>query len=170
MGAGETLLVFQTKQLVPRDDDDSGHPSMLVTTTRKFHTQNFLASGTDWYVFCPGVMPSGYFNGGIDVYIYWTATTAAANDISWKTSFEKIADTFDISTDSFAAAIEVVDTGNVGGADFLQICNTSHLHSEIDGIVAGDSFRLRLERDTGDASDTHAGTAELHMIEIREAS
>jgi hypothetical protein len=40
----------------------------------------------------------------------------------------------------------------------------------IDGITAGDLFRVRVQRIGGDAADTMTGDAELVAVEIRSAA
>lgn len=93
------------------------------------------------------------------------------NDVVWEVSIE--ADTTPTdglnahTSDSFAAGNAGTSTvpGTVGVRGTLSITLTQN-----DSIAAGDSVRFRLRRDSNNGSDTAAGDAYVHSLEIRDAA
>lgn len=120
-------------------------------------------------VFFTGFMPRSYAGGGITVQLHWMAATATAGTIGWDVSIERVSDSAtDLDSDSFAAAqtvnaVEVNATSGVPSTGSAAFTNGS----QMDNVVAGDLFRLRVRRDV--ATDTAAGDAQLLGIEVRES-
>ncbi len=171
MAKGNSLMTFTSFKASYPDAGEAPYPSKLVAigTIRQAEVINFIAApGSNLWVYFTSKMSSYYSNHGIEVYIYWTASTAEANDVIWGAAFEYVIDGMLITADSFATAQTVTDTGNAGGSDYLQICNISFTNAQIDGIVADSAFRMKFYRDTDDAGDDHTGIAQLHTIELRE--
>lgn len=116
-----------------------------------------------------GYMPRSYAGGGITVQLHWMAATATAGTIGWDVSIERVSDSAtDLDSDSFAAAqtvnaVEVNATSGVPSTGSAAFTNGS----QMDNVVAGDLFRLRVRRDV--ATDTAAGDAQLLGIEVRES-
>ena len=50
----------------------------------------------------------------------------------------------------------------------LQYTEIAFSNAQIDGLLAGEAFRLRVSRDATNGADTMAGDAELFGIELRE--
>jgi hypothetical protein len=114
-----------------------------------------------------GIIPEAASLGsGLKVRIIWTATTATSGATEWGVQFEKLST--DIDSDSFdTAATQATTTNGTSG-----IPNTTEITiTTIDSLAAGDGFRLKIYRDSSDATnDTMTGDAELIAVEVRSAS
>jgi hypothetical protein len=73
----------------------------------------------------------------------------------------------DLDSDSFATGVSGTSTTN-GTSGIITTTSINFTGSEIDGLVAGDPFRVRITRDADNGSDTMAGDAELISIELRQ--
>lgn len=104
-----------------------------------------LASGLSVFVTCTAVATSGDYRLG--------AAWMRCNT--------------DIDADSFDTAIEVTTTTNgTSGVPTKTTLTTTN----IDGITAGDMYRLMIYRDTGDAGDTMTGDLQLLSVEVQTAA
>lgn len=115
------------------------------------------------------VMPRGYAGGSVVVKLVWSATSAVTGSCRWQTSFERITG-LDIDADSFATAKSAAGTAN-GTSGIPTETEITHASSEIDSVVAGDAFRLKVNRDADGTTGTDdmTGDAELIAVEIRNA-
>jgi hypothetical protein len=162
MASGNTLLIFVPFQNEP--------PTTLYATinTRNNHTVLDFDDGTNESAIFTGVMPQNYSaTTGITVIIHFTMTSAIINDVDWDVSFERIGTSQDVDSDSFAAVksannVTVPGTAGVVGQTSIQFTDGA----EIDSILAGELFRIKITRDA--VSDTASGDANLHLIELRE--
>ncbi len=172
MAKGNSLMCFSALQVSYPVTANSPYCSKLVgaATVRQVDVINYVtAPAANAWIYFTGKMPDSFTTAnGIVVDIYWTASTAAADDVIWGVAFEYVTGSQLITADSFDTANVITDTGNAGGADFLQICSISFASDEIDDLVPGGDFRVKVYRDTDAAGDDHAGIAQLHMIELKE--
>ena len=102
---------------------------------------------------------------GLKVRIHWMATSATTGACRWGVQFEKM--NTDEDSDSFDTATEAHSTTNAtsGIITMTEITATS-----IDSVVAGDPYRIKVYRDSSDATnDTMTGDAELVVVEVRSA-
>jgi hypothetical protein len=105
-----------------------------------------------------GVIPSTYANNGLKVVIAASLTSATSGTLGWDIAFEEM-NGFDIDGDGFATAVTVTAaTVPATSGQVMQFTKTI-LHSEMDGLNADDSFRIRIRRDV--ANDTATGDAEF---------
>lgn len=112
-----------------------------------------------------GIMPQGAkLASGLKVRIHWAAASATTNAVRWSVSFERMNTT--IGADSFdtATAATTTTSGTNGVLAVTEITATA-----IDGITAGDPFRLRITRVGSDGADTMTGDAQVVSVEIRSA-
>lgn len=112
-----------------------------------------------------GIMPQGAkLASGLKVRIHWTAATATSGNCYWAVAFERL--NTDIDADSFGADTLSAATTNAtsGVPNVTEITVTT-----IDGITAGDAYRLRIVRQASDALDTMTGDAQIIAVEIRSA-
>lgn len=114
------------------------------------------------------IWPPNYSGLGVTVYLHYCMEVDIADDIKLEVSFERIGQVLDIDGDSFAAAQDtgdIVVPGTCGLVDIVSVAFTDG--AQIDGILAGEAFRLKVERvavagvDAGD-------DLELVAIEIKE--
>ena len=98
----------------------------------------------------------------------FAATSATSGTIGWDAAFERInASGLDIDADSFAAAKTITAVTVPGTSGQVLVSSVTFLNSEIDGLLAGEMYRLRIRRDV--ANDNAAGDAELLAVEVRFA-
>jgi hypothetical protein len=111
-----------------------------------------------------GVLPEGaVVSSGLEVRVLWTATSATTGNCRWGAQFERM--NTDLDADSFDTATEAHSTTNAtNGIPTI----TTLTCTNIDSLVAGDFFRLKIYRDALDTTnDTLAADAELIAVEVR---
>lgn len=113
------------------------------------------------------IMPeSASLGSGLTIRIHWAATSATTGAVRWGVQLER--GNTDLDSDSFDTATEAHSTtsGTSGIVTITEITTTN-----IDGITAGDGYRLKVYRDVTDTTnDTMTGDAELVWVEVRSAS
>lgn len=114
-----------------------------------------------------GILPRDYNSAvGLTVDVTWMAATAVAGTIGWDVAFERIdAGTLDTDADSFATAKTITATTVSATSGITTKTSIAFTNSEIDGLVAGENYRIRLRRDV--ANDTAAGDAQMLSMEVR---
>lgn len=111
------------------------------------------------------IMPEGsLLSSGLTVKIHWSATSATTGDVTWGVQFERM--TSDIDADSFDTA--TTGSTTCSGTNGTPVV-TSITATNIDGIVAGSLYRLKVYRDANAGTDTMVGDAELIAVEVRSA-
>jgi hypothetical protein len=165
MASGQTVGEFFPEQNQPpasnfatRDTRGSTNPHTVL---------DFDASTAETAIF-KGIMPSNYSGGGVTVYIHYAMTSAASGDIDWDVAFERIGDQGEnLDNDGFAA-VKSVDTTTVPGtAGLVDVVSINFSNgSEMDSVIAGDSYRIKVTRDA--PNDSATGDAELWGVEMRE--
>lgn len=162
MASGDTLLIFT----VPANEPPSSNYATIGTVNS--HPVLRFDQTTQEEARFSGIMPRHYGGGGITVYVHWMAATTTTGTIGWDISLERLSDgTTDLDSDSYASA-QAITPATVPGADGqVSITNVAiSSGANMDNVVAGDLFRLRIRRDV--ANDNTAGDAELLAIEIKE--
>lgn len=161
MASGDTLLTF-----VPYDNEP---PSTLyaLLSTRNGHPILQFDDTTAWSAVFTAVMPRNYSAAtGVTVYVIATAI-AVTGTMGWTVEFERMDAATDIDADSFASAqtiTAVTVPGTSGDPLALNVAVTAG--ANMDSVVAGDVFRIRIKRDV--ANDTAAGNTELLAVEVKE--
>lgn len=115
------------------------------------------------------LLPRQYGGGGLTVTLVWMATSATSGNVVWTAAFERHADdATDLDADHFAAPVSIV-AGAASAAGEPRYTEMAFDDGEpMGGLLAGESFRLRIARDADHESDTLSGDAELLRVEIRE--
>ena len=162
MASGNTLLIFTPS---------SGEPpaaNFATRSERNAHPILQFDPSTDEAIDFSAIMPRHYAGGGLTVYLHWCAV-ATSGDVVWDVSFERIGEGMqDIDSDGFAAVQSVTATAPAtsGNVDIASIAFTDG--AQMDSIAVGELFRMRVNRDANNGSDTMTGDAELLAIEIKE--
>jgi hypothetical protein len=159
-GGTKTYAVFNAQ--------DNQPPATNFAT---LDTRNSIAildfdDATDESAIFLGVIPEAASLGsGLKIRLIWTATTATSGACVWDASLERM--TTDIDSDSFdtAASVTTTTNGTSGVPNYSEITLTT-----IDSVTAGDGFRLKINRDANNGSDTMTGDAELIAVEVRSAA
>ncbi len=167
MASGDTLIVFHPYNNEP---PSSNYASLDL---RNLHPViAFGALVGDKEAVFSSIIPQNYDGGGFTVFLHYSGEIATTGDVVFQTAFERIGDQQqDVDADSFAAfessgAIAV--PGTSGLVDIISIPHTTG--AQIDNILIGEKFRLKIRRDVDDtsATDTFSFNIELHAVEIRE--
>ena len=164
MASGDTLAVF-----TPLHNEPPTANYATLDTINSHPCLDFSGGGTNESAVFSGVMPQNYAGGGVEVYIHYATDATDQDDIDWDAAFERIGDQQqDIDADGFAAVQSVDNTATPAvshNVDIVSIAFTDG--AQMDSVVAGESFRLKITRDT--ASDVMTEDANLVKVEIREA-
>lgn len=164
MGAGHTLLIFTA---------DAGRPpnaSFATFDLRNAHPVLDFDDTIAEFICFGSMLPRNYDLRGIVVTLVWMATTATTGDVRWEAAFERHQDEVDdLDSDSFATAKGVTATAPAisGAVQYTEISFSDG--AEIDGLLKGESFRIKIQRAAADVADTMTGDAELLRVELREA-
>lgn len=163
MASGDTLIVFTPLHNQP--------PSANAATIdlRNQHPILDFDDTTDETAMFGSVLPRNYAGGGVTCLIIWLASTAVVNEVVWDIAWERHQDdAFDLDGDGFAAAQSVTATcANASGEPAYDTIAFNN-GGQMDNLVAGESFRLKIVRDANNVADDMVGDAELLRIEIRE--
>jgi hypothetical protein len=157
-----------TKTYAAFNAQDNQPPATNFAT---LDTRNSIAildfdDATDESAIFLGIIPEAASLGsGLKIRLIWTAATATSGACVWDASLERM--TTDIDTDSFdtAASVTTTTNGTSGVPNYSEITLTT-----IDSVTAGDGFRLKINRDANNGSDTMTGDAELIAVEVRSAA
>jgi hypothetical protein len=122
----------------------------------------------DAFIDFPGVVyPSGF----VVVHLFWSAT-AVLGDVQWQLSWERdnppalFVPGVDLNIDSFAAAQTTLSPApTVLGR--LQEAAVLFTPAEMDDVVVGNPYRLRIRRQGGMAPDNMTGDALLFRISLQ---
>ena len=161
MASGDTLYVFSPLANEPPAADRA---TIDFRGTRP--VLDFDATTQEAAIFS-GVLPSSYAGGGLTVHVHWMATTATSGTGAWDIAIERADPSTDLDADSFATAqaIAAVNVPATSGAP-IKTTGTFTSGAQMDSLVAGEPFRLRVRRDP--ANDSATGDLELFMVEIKE--
>lgn len=123
---------------------------------------------TAWAAYFTSDMPANYSGAGVTLKIWWSAASATTGAVVWGASMEDMTAT-DLDADSFATQVVGTATTTSGTSGILSNTTISLTSgAQMDNVVAGDPFRLRIERLPANAGDTMAGNAEIMAIELLE--
>ena len=117
------------------------------------------------------VMPEHYDGGGITLTVMFSANDVASDVIEWQAAFRRIADDSE-DLDSTAHtyvynAVVATVPSVIGEVAYDNITFTNG--AEMDSVVAGDYFILRVTRDPTPSSGTNAaGNGEIHILHMKE--
>lgn len=163
MASGNTLVVF-----TPHDNEPPAANYATLDTRNNVLVLDFDDTTDESAVFS-GVLPAHYGGGGLTVTLVWMATSATTGDVVWNADIERHQDdAFDIDTDGFAGANAATATtaSASGEQQYSDITFTDG--ADMDSLVAGESFRIKITRDANNGSDDMVGDAELLRVIIKE--
>ncbi len=164
--SGDTLFVFTALHNTPPA------ASFATFDTRNDHAVLDYDDGADEAAIFCGFMPRHYSAAtGVTVTVGWAATSATSGTISLDVAWASIGDdSDDIDTDLFAAANNANPTtaNATGELDYIAI--TFLAGADMDSVVAGEAFCLKVTRD-GDgttSTDDLVGDMELFFVEGKD--
>lgn len=164
-------FVNGTKALPSWSARDNQPPATAFATIDTRNGQYVLdfddgAAGANERAVFAGIIPAEFsLTGGFKVRVHWWASSInTAHRVKWTAEVDRR--NTDASTDSGAWGSIHSALGPPDGTQFKPTFTEITLTS-IDGLVAGEPFRLRITRDAADsANDTMSGDAELFGVQI----
>lgn len=163
MASGDLLLLFQPANNEP--------PAVAPATPdqRNSHPVLDFDASTDEIAIFTGIIPPNYSGGGITAKVHFAMTSATSGNVIWQTAFERVGTSQDIDSDSFATANSSSATAVSGTSGIPSVASIAHANgSEIDSVAVGEAFRVKLNRDADNGSDTATGDAELIALALYE--
>lgn len=164
MASGNTLCIFTALHNEP--------PASAFATfdTRNAHAVLDFDASTDEEAVFRGVMPQNYAGGGLTLKIHVMLTSATSGNVVLQAALERVTGQ-DADSDGFAsfqASGQVAANGTSGIESIATITFTNG--AQMDSVVAGDEFRLKIRRDADSttATDDAAGDMEYKSCELRE--
>jgi len=110
---------------------------------------------------------SGYDGEDINVDIDWIAEAATSGAVTWGIEFERnTPGGNDIDSDSFAAQ-QIGNSTTAGTSGIITRTTITLTQAQADGVIAGDYFRMRVERVTSDGGDNMSDDAQILRIVVR---
>jgi hypothetical protein len=169
--SGGTLGVsgsFGTKTyaiLTALDNQPPATAFATLDTRNSIAVLDFDESTVESAIFSSVIPEAADLTSGLLVRLLWMAASATSGNCRWGVQLER-ANT-DLDSDSFDTAAEADSAANAtsGIPTLTEITLTT-----IDGLTAGDTYRLKVFRKADDATnDTMTGDAELIAVEVRSA-
>jgi len=145
----------------------------VLDTRNSISVLEFRDTTADDAAIFVGVMPeAAVLSSGLKVRIHWMSDTQTSGNVRWQAHFQRCDTGTDLDSDSFDANASNEATGTasatLGAPTITEITCGS---GAIDGIVAGDAYRLRITREQSDSTnDTMTCVAQVFAVEIRSAA
>lgn len=165
MASGETLLI-----LTPLNNEPTATIAATPDTRNAHPTLDFDGAADEEAVFT-SILPRNYAGSGLTVLSYWAFTSATSGSLRVQTAIERIdVSSLDIDADSFTAFNSVGGTAPGTSGQVIAVTTTHASGAEMDSLVAGEMFRLKIRRDADGTSGTDdiVSDAELLVVEIKE--
>lgn len=162
---GQTLATF-----FPFDNEPPSSNYATLSTRNGHPILVFPDAVVDVAIFT-GVLPASYGGNGLTIDLLWMNSTTSTNKVCWSATIEYMdSGTTDFDADSFGT--QVVDGTGVAANATSGIASTTTLAltsgAQMDSLVAGKSYRLKITRETGQGNDTQAGDAQLLSVHVKE--
>lgn len=169
MASGDTLSAFTPLHNEP----PAANFATLGTITGATGARTFLLfdDTTDETAIFSGVMPRNYDGGGVTLTLWYAMDGAnSSKAIVWDAAFERIVDGDAMGSggNDFAAVNSVTDTVDDTADNIDPATITFTDGADMDSVVAGDPFRLKITRDADNGSDTSVNDAQLLYVEVKE--
>lgn len=163
MASGDYLAIFTPFHITPH-----GVSATATLTFRGSHPVISFDDSSDEFAIFSSVLPSAYSGGGLTILIHWIAASATSNNCIWEAAIERIGTTQDIDSDSFASTQTVTTAapGTSGVPVVSSIAFTSG--AQMDSLVAGEAYRISINRNANNASDNMTGDAQIIRVVVRE--
>lgn len=163
MASGDPMAVF----LPYANEPPAAAFATLDLRPTSLHPVLDFDGATDEEAVWTGVLPSNYGGSGLDVNIFWAATSATSGNVRWQAAFERMdASSLDIDADSFAA---FQSAGGVPPGTNGQIIKTTVAFTDgaqMDSLAAGEMFRLKIRRDADGTSGTDDQTTDMELLAV----
>lgn len=143
----------------------------LDTRTSGVAVLDFDSTALESAIFVGCLPEAAVTTSGLKVRLAWTADTVTNTDaVVWAIQWQKIDTSTDLDTDAFSNTVTATAaaSGTAGVPVITEITITGT--ANLDSIVAGDFYRIKISRDGTNASDALTNDACLVGVEIRDAT
>ena len=160
-GGTKTYAVFTPLDNMP----PAGQYATVNVTGNGTAVLEFDATNLEYGYFVSFMPEAADLTSGLKVRIHWCSLGVTTGNCVWGVQFER--GNTSTQNNSFGTAVTVTSTVNTTAA----VPVTAEITiTTIDGITAGDQYRLAVYRDAGAGADTMAGDARLIAVEVRSAT
>jgi hypothetical protein len=162
MASGNALIQWDARSGV----QPSSNPATL--DVRNGQPVLDFDAGTDESVIFEGVLPAHYGGSGLTLELWCMMSSATSGNVIMQGAVERR--NTDADSDSFASAQSSAATAVNGtsGIPFL-VSITFSSGANMDSLAAGEPFRLKVNRDADNGSDTASGDLELLSAYLKES-
>lgn len=143
----------------------------LDTRTSGVAVLDFDQTALESAIFVGCLPEAAVTTNGLKVRLAWTADTVTNTDaVVWAIQWQKIDTATDLDTDAFSNTVTATAaaSGTAGVPVITEITITGT--ANLDSLVAGDFYRIKISRDGTNASDALTNDACLVAVEIRDAT
>ena len=143
----------------------------LDTRTAGVAVLDYDQAALEHAVFVGCLPEAAVTTNGLKVRLVWTADTVTNTDaVVWAIAWQRVDTSTDLDTDAFSNTVTATAaaSGTAGVPVITEITITGT--ANLDSIVAGDFYRIRISRDGTNASDALTNDACLVGVEIRDAT
>lgn len=143
----------------------------LDTRTAGVGVLDFDSTALESAIFVGCLPEAAVTTSGLKVRLAWTADTVTNTDaVVWAIQWQRIDTSTDLDTDAFSNTVTATAaaSGTAGVPVITEITITGT--ANLDSIVAGDFYRIKISRDGTNASDALTNDACLVGVEIRDAT
>jgi hypothetical protein len=147
---------------------DAMPPATLYATFGTVNSTPFLAfndSATWGTVFIEATRWGAVLTSGVVIRLRWASATATTGSVVWGVAMERFG-ILTVASDHFDTQATATTTTN-GTVEI--ITETDITLTTINSVVAGDVFRLQVQRLGANGSDTMVGDAQLFSVSIENA-
>jgi len=162
MASGDTLCVFTALCNEP--------PASAAATLdeRNAHLVLDFDGASDEEAVFSGVMPANYSAAtGLTVIIHCAFTSATSGSVRWQAAFERIdTSSLDIDADSFASFQSGGGSAPGTSGQVIAVSIALTAGAQVDSLVAGEAFRLKIRRDADGTSGTDDITTDAELLAV----
>jgi len=165
MASGDTLCRW-----TPLDNEPPASAYATLDFRNVHPVLDFDGSADEEAVFSD-VLPRHYAGGGLTIYLHVMFTSATTGSAYWQVAIERCDDaSLDLDADSFAAFQGAAGNPNGTSGKMTLVTITFTNGAQMDSLVAGEVFRLKVRRDADGSAGTDNVTtdAELVAVEVKE--
>lgn len=164
MASGDTVTIFMPTSNEPPS------ASYMTFDTRNSHSVLDADSATSEVAVFSSILPLNYAGGGLDIAAHTSFSSATAGSGVLNFYFERIGnEQWDLDSDGFGSAASMaIDVPPTSGSVAITTIDVTD-GAAIDSIAVGDKFRLKVERDCNNGSDTASGDLELNGVHLIES-
>lgn len=149
-------------------DNEPPTTAFATLDTRNVHPVLDFDATTDEEAVFTAFLPAAYAGGGLTVETFWSTVATSGNFVVDAAIERNALASLDIDTDSFAAVQSATVTANGTVGFIVKGTITFTSGAQMDSLVAGEMFRLKIRRDANNAADTMTGDAQLLLVVIKE--